>query len=134
MTIKVLILELCTLLIYLIVVLYVFNSHYVAIGDCAVMEYYTPLEIWDKIAFIILGLIAFSCSYLIYSYTRCKIKHWILSLKLLIFVGSSIVFCTIGNEILGSRKVHWPEEYQVKPIHKPISLAKCDVYTSFTTF
>ena len=116
---KALIIEVSVLFTYLIVVLYIFNSHYVTIGDCAGIEYYTPFEIMDKIVFIIIGLIAFSCSFLISSYNGGKTKYWILSLKVCIFLGSSIIFCTLGNEMLGYRKVYWPEEYQVKPLINP---------------
>lgn len=50
------------LLVYLITQIIILGSHYVAIGECASRIYYYPLDRWDYILIISIGIIIYLLS------------------------------------------------------------------------
>lgn len=99
------------LLIYLTIIIFILESHYVAIGECAARIYYYPLGRWDYILRPLVGIILLSLSLsLIHTTIKMRIIEGILY--------SCIIIITIvcGNDIFASRMCDWPETYKVKSV------------------
>lgn len=98
-------------MVYLIAVLFILESHYVAMGECAARVYYYPLGRCDYLLIPIVGITLLSISlYLIHTSKRLRIIE--------ILMYTSIIIATLfgGNDILASRTVDWPDTYKVKSI------------------
>ena len=98
------------LIAYIVAILFILESHYVAIGECATRVYYHPLGKWDYILIPLVGIALLSISlYFIHTSKMLRIIE--------VFIYTSIILATLlcGNDILASRKVDWPEVNHVQP-------------------
>lgn len=105
------ILKIFSLLIYLIILLFILENHYVAIGECAARVYYYPLGRCDYLWIPLVGIVMLSISlYLIHTSKRLRIIE--------MFIYTIIIIITLlwGNDMLASRTVYWPDTYKVKSI------------------
>ena len=106
-----LVVKILILLVYMTIIIFRLESHYVAMGECVARIYYYPLGRWDYILIPIVGIILLSLSlYFIHT-----------SLKMIIIEGllySCIIITTLmlGNDILASRTIDWPEVYHPTPL------------------
>ena len=101
------------LMVYLIAVLFILESHYVAIGECAARVYYYPLGRYDYLLISLVGIVLLSISlYLIHTSKRLRFIE--------IFIYASIIIATLlwGNDILASSTIEWPKVYHVQPLSK----------------
>lgn len=99
------------LMVYLITILFILESHYVAMGECAAWVYYYPLGRCDYLLIPLMGIVLLSISlYIIHTSKKLRIIE--------VFIYASIIIATLfwGNDILASRTVDWPETYKVKSI------------------
>lgn len=101
------------LMVYLIAVLLILESHYVAMGECVARVYYYPLGRYDYLLIPIVGIVLLSISLYLFPTSKCN-KLWIIE----VFIYTSIIIVTLflGNDILASRIIDWPETYHVKPL------------------
>ena len=92
-------------------------SHYVwDNGLCVSILHYQPLSAWGRIIFVSFGIMACLGILLVYRNlhsTNIRMATFAITLCLLL----SIVFSVFGNQILGSRTEHWPDEYKVQPLN-----------------
>ena len=98
-------------MVYLITILFILESHYVAMGECAAWVYYYPLVRCDYLLIPLMGIVLLSISlYIIHTSKKLRIIE--------VFIYASIIIATLfwGNDILASRTVDWPETYKVKSI------------------
>lgn len=96
---------------YLIAILFILESHYVAMGECAARVYYYPLGRCDYLLILLVGIVLLSISlYLIHTSQRLRIIE--------IFIYANIIIATLlwGNDILASRTVDWPDTYKVEKL------------------
>lgn len=99
------------LIVYLIAVLFILESHYVAMGECAVRIYYYPLGRCDYLLIPLVGIVMMSISlYLIHTSKRFRI------IEISIYTGIIIATLLWGNDILASRTEDWPETYKVEKL------------------
>lgn len=99
------------LLIYLTIIIFILESHYVAIGECAARIYYYPLGRWDFLLIPLVGFIMLSISlYIIHTSLKMRVIEGVLY--------SCIIITTLiwDNDVLSSRTIDWPETYQVQPL------------------
>lgn len=105
------------LIVYLIAILFILESHYVAMGECAARVYFYPLGRCDYLLIPLMGIALLSISlYLIPVSIRLRIIE--------VFIYASIIIATLlmGNDILASRTIDWPEKYKAQPIVKNVSI------------
>lgn len=105
------ILKIFSLLIYLIILLFILENHYVAIGECASRIYYYPLGRWDYILIPLVGIIMLSLS-LYYIHISKRLQ----CIEVIIYTSIIIAILLWGNDILASRTIDWPETYHVEPL------------------
>lgn len=80
-------------------------------GECAARIYYYPLGRWDYILILLVGIILLSLSlYFIHTSLRMRIIEGLLYLCII------ITTLTLGNDILASRTIDWPETYHIQPL------------------
>lgn len=106
------------ILVVLILGSYTFlHSHYVSDdGLCADILYYQPLSIWGRIIFVSLGILASIGNLVAFKILNSsEIRLAIIAIILCLLI--SFVFGVYGNQILGSRTEHWPQEYKVQPLN-----------------
>lgn len=99
------------LLVYLSIIMFILESHYVVMGECVARIYYYPLGIWDYILIPLVGLIMLFLS-LYYIHISLKIR----AIEVFIYTSIITFILICGNNILASRTEDWPEAYQVKSV------------------
>lgn len=104
-------LKILILLLYLIILLFLLENHYVAIGECAVRIYYHTIGRWDYILIPLVGIIMLFLS-LYYIHISLKIR----AVEVFIYTSIITFILICGNNILASRTEYWPEVYQVKSV------------------
>lgn len=91
--------------------MFILESHYVAMGECAARIYYYPLGRCDYILIPLVGIILLFISlYFIKTSIKMRIIEGIMY--------SCIIVTTLiwGNDILASRTEDWPETYKVEKL------------------
>ena len=114
--IKFFILLLCIFLVYWFFLFSQLWNHIVSDdGSCAARYYYVPLTDWDRVLFVLIGIITGSlvCYWLHRRNYRNKV---ILSIAFMAFMTPALHYAFNGNEIMASHKEHWPNEYYLQPV------------------
>lgn len=93
---------------YLLILLFILHHHYVETGECAVRVYYNPLGRWDYYLILIVGIIMLFLSRYIIP-TAKKLR----AIEILIYASLITATLILGNDILASRTIDWPETYRV---------------------
>lgn len=99
------------IMVYLVAVLFILKSHYVAMGECVARVYYYPLGRCDYLLIPLVGIVLLSISlYIFHTSKRLRIIE--------VIMYAIIIITTLlwGNDILASRTVDWPDTYKVKSI------------------
>lgn len=89
------------------------GGKYIEYGDCTSLIYYQTISFKDIffMALICLGWYGLSIVLLMK-----KVRKKYLIIEGVIYLMILLVFSIGGNDILESRKIHWPIEYNPKPI------------------
>ena len=99
------------LIVYILIIFFILHHHYVEAGECAARVYYIPLGRWDYILISLIGIIMLFLSRYIIT-TSKKFR----ALEILIYASLITATLILGNDILASRTIDWPETYKVKPL------------------
>lgn len=89
----------------------ILTSHYVSIGDCAVVVYYKPLTAIDRLLFVIIGFIG-----LLTSIKISKPNMLFIILLIGVYLAFTFILCVLGDELLELRTEYWPHEYHPQPL------------------
>lgn len=112
---KAVILVIVIYILFTVACLITLGSHYVTVGECAVITYYQPLTWLDRTCFILLGAMAWIISRPLIP-KDMKHRKILLIIIGLIYVLSAGLYVVYGNEMLGAREMDWPHHYKVQPI------------------
>lgn len=98
-------------MVYLIAALFILESHYVAMGECAARVYYYPLGRCDYLLIPLVGIVLLSISlYLIHTSKRLQF------IEVIMYASIIMAILLWGNDILASRTVDWPDTYKVEKL------------------
>lgn len=98
------------LIVYLLTILFILYYHYVEVGECIHRVYYYPLDRRDYILITTLGIIMLSLSLCL---LHCPQKLGAIEMFICKHYHRNF---NVGNEILASRTIDYPETYKVEKL------------------
>lgn len=112
------------LIVYLIALILILESHYVAKGECVARIYYYPLGRCDYLLIPLAGIVMLSIS--LFSISTSKKFR-----AIEVFIYAVVISVTLlyGNVLLASKTINWPEEYHPSPVQKNMQIHLSEVYS-----
>lgn len=102
----------CILITYLIILVFILNSHYIEFGECTIRVYYSPLDRWDYVMIALIGI-----TMLLSSLRYIRANKYLRWLESSIYCTIIIITIVLGNSILASRTIEWPDKYAARNIN-----------------